>query len=121
MGKNFTYIAPLPVFRNLKRHFVLCNLWQRLFLLDLARLDERLFLRLYLLIQLFAGSFLRALFHKFPLNGKLQEGFLHIRGKPRVETLQTTPRRFVAVNQRQQFLYAGNDSLLLGKGWEGNE
>ena len=67
------------------------------------------------LIQFFAGAFLGTLLHQLALN----DGLLHIPGEALVEILQTGPRLFITLDQRQQFLNLCHNALLLGQRREG--
>ena len=64
---------PFPVPGNFKRDLIRRNLWQRLFLFDLARFDERLLLCLNLLIQFLRRAILRQLLSQLALNGRIDQ------------------------------------------------
>ena len=109
---NIAKTHPFPALRNLKRHFILCDIGQRFFFFDFAFLDESLLLGLNLPVQFLAGAFFGALLDELALYRHLQERLLHIRRKPSVKFFQTAPCLLVAVDQRQQLFDFPDDSLL---------
>ena len=119
IGTRISNKNPLPGIRDVKGDFVGGDFGEGFFFFEFAGADEGLFFGLDLLVEGLAGALFGALGDELALDGKLEDGFLHVRREALIEVLQAVPGFFVAVDIGQEFFDFGNDALLLGKGWEG--
>ena len=111
---------PSPTTRDLIRDFILCNLRQWLFFLNLAILDKLSFLSNNLLIKPISCSFFWSLFHQLSLHSHLQNTLLHILWEFFIKYFQLRISLVILVDIWKNFLYLGNDAVLLFKWWNRN-
>ena len=104
---------PFPATRDFKRNFILCNLRQWLFFLNLAILDKLSFLSNNLLIKFISSSFFWSLFHQLALHSHLQNTLFHILWEFFIKYFQLRISLVILVDIWKNFFNLGNDAVLL--------